>query len=104
MVLVKAPSRRSVAQLRSVCLGTKRRWRSLWRPHWKIYRTVPRSESTPAARCLLKEKKSESSSPTVGIILAAGQMSSMPTDKAAMEKAAAESVAPVDQWKSVAED
>ncbi|KRX33825.1 hypothetical protein T06_4978 [Trichinella sp. T6] len=27
-------------------------------------------------------------------------MSSIPTDKAAMDKAAAESVAPVDQWKS----
>ncbi|KRY16034.1 hypothetical protein T12_9316 [Trichinella patagoniensis] len=104
MVLVKALSRRSVAQLWSVCLGPKRRWRSLWRPHWKIYPTVPRSESTPAPRCLLKEKKSESSSPTVGNILAAGQMSSIPTDKAAMEKAADESVAPVDQWKSVAED
>ncbi|KRZ97096.1 hypothetical protein T08_14639 [Trichinella sp. T8] len=37
----------------------------------------------------------------VGNILAAGQMSSIPTDKAAMEKAAAESVAPVDQWNEV---
>ncbi|KRX18187.1 hypothetical protein T07_8425 [Trichinella nelsoni] len=97
MVLVKAACRGSVAQLWSVCLGPKRRWRL----HWKIYPTVPRSESTPAPRCSLKEKKSESSSATVGNILAAGQLSSMPTDKAAMEKPNSESVAPVDQWNEV---
>ncbi|KRY39954.1 hypothetical protein T01_6049 [Trichinella spiralis] len=104
MVLVRAATRGSVAQLWSVCPGPKRRWRSLWRPHWKIYPTVPRSESTPAPRCSLKEKKSESSSATVGNILAAGQLSSMPTDKAAMEKPNSESVAQVDQWNEVSTD